>query len=443
MNCSYLNSKLVEVELCSKAMPVKKCFSLHTVAYFLVFSVVALLVAVLQGLLLFAHHVITVGNRECELNNVYLNLTVSDNQYTFTVVVHGILSSLHCLQYLLLAKQFYSFLFLQKNFPFKHSRRYYCLGLLPIALLPCLTLGLATPSLGIYKELHASKLREELCTAWHYSEVSVAYSALNYLWYLSVYAVCFMMLYTTLLISKYWFPLQGLPQQTTMRLFAGNLYTSIDSTQPAELGNSCSENYAETSTGSDSSKGSSLSTDSPALCKIIQDWNEVSMDYRDRVKKYVEIGTQVQVIEELFQTWFIVPWITQVILSSLQTFRMFNQWNRNEDSDTLTADITRVYHLLYNVNQFITLFIPYLCARKINTYHQKYYKHMRNQQLEKFEGDDSRFSFARQLVIEKQEGYDFVPRIVGTSITISMGSPLYVFFLLAGLFLSLGKEEPD
>lgn len=62
---------------------------------------------------------------------------------------------------------------------------------------------------------------------------------------------------------------------------------------------------------------------------------------------------------------------------------------------------------------------------------------MKNDQLERFKDNPSRLSFARQLLIEKEERYDFLPRILGTSITISIGSPLYVIILLAGLFLSV------
>ena len=108
--------------------------------------------------------------------------------------------------------------------------------------------------------------------------------------------------------------------------------------------------------------------------------------------------------------------------------------------DAPPSNIPRIYYLLYNLNQFVTLLIPYLCAKKINTYHHKYYKTMRMQQLMKFKDKPSCLSFANQLLVEKEERYDFLPRILGTSITISIGSPLYVVILLAGIFLSVAES---
>ena len=49
-------------------------------------------------------------------------------------------------------------------------------------------------------------------------------------------------------------------------------------------------------------------------------------------------------------------------------------------------------------------------------------------------------SFARQLMIDRNDRYDFEPRLVGTSITVSIGNPLFVILLLVGLLLSISES---
>lgn len=165
------------------------------------------------------------------------------------------------------------------------------------------------------------------------------------------------------------------------------------------------------------------------------DWKVVSSDFREHYEEYSSIGKQVKVINELFQTWFIIPWVFYFIVSSLNTSSVLRPWG--EDSPPSPSKIP---YLLYNIYHFFTLFIPYLCTKKINTYHQKYYKQSKNQQLIRFEDSASRLSFANKLLLEKEERYDFLPRIIGTKITIKIGSPLYVIFLLAGIFFSITQS---
>ena len=174
--------------------------------------------------------------------------------------------------------------------------------------------------------------------------------------------------------------------------------------------------------------------------RVLNDWKTVSSNYKYHADAYKDIGKKAMEINELFQTWFIIPWMVYFIASSLKTYNILRPWNADDDGNAPPTDIPQIYYLLYNINQFITLVIPYLCAKKINTYHQKYYNEMRRQQLEMFMESPSRLSFARQLMIEKRKKFDFTPRIIGTSITVDIGSPLYVVILLAGLFLSATKS---
>ena len=75
---------------------------------------------------------------------------------------------------------------------------------------------------------------------------------------------------------------------------------------------------------------------------------------------------------------------------------------------------------------------------------------MRTEQIKRYmhenqsdENDPHRarcLSFARQLMVDRNDSYDFEPRLVGTSVTISIGNPLFVILLLVGLFLSVSES---
>ena len=184
--------------------------------------------------------------------------------------------------------------------------------------------------------------------------------------------------------------------------------------------------------------------------EFLQDWKEVSTNFNTIFEKYHKIGKKVQIYQERFQTWFIVPWIIYFINSSLKTYKVLRPWNVDGDGDTPPSDIPSIYYLLFNIIQFITLIVPFLCAKKINTYHQKYFKHMRTEQIKQYmhenqsdEKDQRRarcLSFACQLMVDRNDRYDFEPCLVGTSITISIGNPLFVILLLVGLFLSVSES---
>ena len=357
-------------------------------AFLYFISSVVLMVFAFKGIFLMAHYGIEARSRKCGLEK---NDTAD---YVFTVTMYGIISLLRLLEYSLLVKQFYSFIFVQdkvlvmaKNF--FHVRPFF------VFLLPYIALGMAIPSVGIYQELEISRQREECDGIRHYFEIYLTYSAINYFRYISASLVRMLMILTTLTIRNYWHP--------------DNSWTySRDGSQ---------NDFPNT------------------VNKLLEDWKVVTRDHQERAQEYARIGTQVQEIQKLFQTWFIVPWVAFLLNTSIKTHNVLRPWI-SEAGDVPPKETSKVFYLLCNVNQFICLLIPYLCACIINTYHQNYYKHMRNQQLKRFEASASRYSIARQLVIEKEEEYDFLPRVVGTNITISMGSTLYVFFLLIGLFFS-------
>ena len=406
--------------------------------------VAVLTVFTLKGVFLMSRYYgITANGRRCE-QNATDNQTITvvspvDHEYIFTTVVYGVANVLRCVEYLLLGQQFYYFLFKQKvinvaDFYTKHSKRYWYLLVVSIILLPYLLLGLIIPSLGIYQELELTS-RLEKCYR-HHHELFITYCAINIFRYLSAYSVRFMMIFTTLAISKYWFPEHsGPPGHTSIARSFMRKKEEDDSSTQNESPSDISAHTQIHSVSSNAEEESPVQTE-----KVLQDWKAVSSDFQDHYKAYSNIGKQIRVINELFQTWFIIPWVVYLIASSLKTYNILRPWANDSDGDTPPSNIPRIYYLLYNLNQFVTLLIPYLCAKKINTYHHKYYKRMRNWQLVRFKDEPSRLSFANQLLVEKEERYDFLPRILGTSITISIGSPLYVIILLAGIFLSVAES---
>ena len=364
------------------------------------------------------------------------------HEFIFTIIVYTILSVLRISEYLLLGKQFYSFLFQQKeiivnDFLKKHSSRYWYMPMFSAVLVPYFLLGFVIPGLGIYQEVvHAERLA--ICYR-HYHEIYIVYCAINFLRYMSAFTVRIMMIYSTLFLSKLWFPEHEAPLHTSIGLHKSDGVEASASQGSTESSNSNSE-VAVVPNFTDVQTAASTIDSSVIFNEVLDDWKTVSSDYQTRSQEYVKIGKKVQVVQELFQTWFIVPWVIYFVACSLKTYNILRPWNADEDGDTPPSNIPQIYYLLYNINQLITLIIPFLCAKKMNTYHQKYYKIMRDSQLEKFDGNPSRLSFARQLMVEHDSRCDFVPRIMGTSIKMPVGSPLYVIFLLAGLFLSVTKS---
>ena len=315
-------------------------------------------------------------------------------EFLLTTILYGIASVLRFLEYVVLGKQFYSFLFKQNVV--NTSRIFtghfnHCLcPVLFFFIMPYFLLGLTIPAFGMYQEIQHS---QQVTKYYYEDKVYITYSAINLLRYICAFTVRVLMILSTLAIRKDW----------------------KDAEDPQEPAGLITEEE-----------------------KFLEDWKYVSSDYKKRMHKYQDIGKKVNEIEKLFQAWFIIPWIIYLIASSLKTYNILRPWKLKDYNDIPASD---VYYLLYNINQFITLLIPYICARAMNSYHHDYYKHMREHQLNRFRDDPSRFSMARQLLIEKNTiKFDFIPRIPGTSITINVGNPLYIILLLTGLFLSVAKS---
>ena len=92
--------------------------------------------------------------------------------------------------------------------------------------------------------------------------------------------------------------------------------------------------------------------------------------------------------------------------------------------------------MVYNFDQIFLLTISFLCSKKINAHHRNYFLKSRHKQRERFK-TASRMAMASMNKIEKEEHFDFVPRIWGTSIKVPVESSLYIVTLLLGIFFTV------
>ena len=178
-------------------------------------------------------------------------------------------------------------------------------------------------------------------------------------------------------------------------------------------------------------KSAEIDTIDEYLCDRI----ETNEDHEMQTKKYVEIGGQVERILEIFQTWFPVPWLLYFIGTSLDTDHILKAWKDGSNEEG-HYDFSEVSYMVYNFNQLFLLTIAFLCSKRMNTYHRKYLGISRQNQLTKFK-TASRMAMASMNKIEKDEHFDFVPRVWGTSIKVPVESSLYIVTMLVGVFFTV------
>ena len=171
---------------------------------------------------------------------------------------------------------------------------------------------------------------------------------------------------------------------------------------------------------------------------FLTDWTASSTKHNELSKQYDERGEKSQQVGEIFKTWFIVPWITFFIATSIKTKNVLSPWLQVEEAKEVDKELLpAVYYMMYNIFQVISLLVAYVSALKMNTHHHTYYTALRKKQLNAYKKNTSRQALARILHIEKKEQYDFIPHVAFTHIKIHMDSPLYVIFLLLGVFFAI------
>ena len=149
-------------------------------------------------------------------------------------------------------------------------------------------------------------------------------------------------------------------------------------------------------------------------------------------KEYRDAGEKVQIIANIFQSWFLLPWIIFAYECYLEAGNILSPWKGNREKIGI---LPIVYLILFNVNQMIFLLIAYICGQKMNHYHHQCHVRIQNMQLSSATNDDD-LAEQRKLLIQREYDYDFVPRFWVLGFKVKMNSMIYIIFLLLGLFFT-------
>ncbi len=320
-----------------------------------------------------------------------------DVGYIFTVVMYAILSFLRLAEYLMLGISTWNFLVGNKKLVIKYVRtykenkgkvtRFVCKWSIVLCLY--LLLGIAVPTFGVLQELKYDK-KVSVCYD-HTEAIYLAYSAVNYLRYFCAFSVRMTLIITTVIIREIW------------------------EEKGEELAGRPNED---------------LMVENGDYKRLLADWDKTARRLYHWTKGYKETGDQVKGIVSIFNTWYIIPWVVFFVASSLDVKEILKPWN---DDSTMA----RLYYLLYNINQLVTLIVPFLFITFINSYHHEFYKRMKKNLLHGCENANEQAFAHMQFNIEKEEDFDFVAHIPCTGIIIHVDGPLYILFLLLGLFFTV------
>lgn len=169
--------------------------------------------------------------------------------------------------------------------------------------------------------------------------------------------------------------------------------------------------------------------------EYLEDRKVASIDHMMRTDEYTNKGRMVEPILEMFQAWFIIPWVLYFIGSSLDTEHILKSW-RDKPTGDGQYNFSEVLYMVYNFSQLLLLTLAYLTSKKMNTHHQNYFSKSRRQQIQKHKSA-SRMALASMNKIEEEDHFNFTPRIWGTSIKINIENPLYIMLLLVSIFFTV------
>ena len=329
-----------------------------------------------------------------------MNSSSTGQQYIFTMVIYSSLFVGRWAEALILHIHIYKFFFCQDTLGIGKFQELCLAGLKQKAIrafficmaLYMLITSLSIPILGIILEIqHGRGLN---CKKYIY-EYHAVYWILDIVRYLHDVAVRIIMFLATIVIGQIW----SLELQTVEK--ENNL------NEPA--------NYTE----------------------YLADRNIVCEDHQTRTIDYAKRGREVERILEIFQTWFVLPWLLFFVGSSLDTDHILRSWKDGSGSNSDGQyDFSEITFMVYNFNQIFLLTFTFLCSKKMNTNHYKYFSRSRYQQLDKFK-TASKMAFASLNKIEKEDHFDFVPRIWGTSVKIPINNSIYIVVLFVGVFFTV------
>ena len=184
----------------------------------------------------------------------------------------------------------------------------------------------------------------------------------------------------------------------------------------------------------------------PRISKKSSESQSTAYDHHATLSiKYKETGEMVKSLKEAFELYFPLPWIFFFIVTAVQS--QVKLFSSEQDQEGVTADVVfqRItFVVLFYLSYIIQLYSLFVLAVSMNQNHKHFLKAMREKQLEydieKKENPDMEeaehtfikacHGYARTLQIEREEDYDFVPRIVFLDIKVGVNDSTYVIFLL-------------
>lgn len=374
----------------------------------------------------------------CREANQSNESTSADQQYLFTMVVYSSLYIGRWLETLIIHIHIYKFFFTQltiKPSEFKKlcnkglQKNRTATTLIVILIIYMLVHCESIQILGIIVELQHG--RDNInCEDYAY-EHHVIYWLPDIIRYLHDVAIRSMMILATVVIRELWLnedsiigsksangAEQNEPGNTDVKNQQNEPANADKINQQNEPGN-IAENKPETYT----------------IDEYLSDRNKTNEDHERRTKEYAEIGSKVERILEIFQNWFIMPWLLYFIGTSLNTNHILKAWEDGSSGEGY-YDLSAISYMVYNFNQLSLLTIAFLCSKRMNTYHHKYFGKLRGDQLTKFK-TASRMAMASMNKIEKDEHFDFVPRVWGTSIKVPVENSLYIVTMLLSIFFTI------
>ena len=318
-----------------------------------------------------------------------MNSSSTGQQYIFTMVIYSFLYLGRWAEALILHIHIYKFFFSQNTLDIDEFHELCSKGWKPkaikalfILMASCLLIfSLSIPVLGMILEF------QDGCGA------HVVYWIFDIVRYVHDVAVRTLMLLATVVIGQIWSP----------------------EFQPVQIENNSNEptNYLE----------------------YLADRNIVCKDHQTRTMDYAKKGRKVEQILEIFQTWFVIPWLLYFVGSSLDIDHILRSWKEGSKSDG-RYDFPEIAYMVYNFNQIFFLMFAFLCSKKMNTDHCEYFSQSRCQQLKKFK-TASKMAFASLNKIEKEDHFDFVPQIWGSSIKIPINNSIYIVVLFVSVFFTV------
>ena len=165
-------------------------------------------------------------------------------------------------------------------------------------------------------------------------------------------------------------------------------------------------------------------------CDVTNQYNKTKLE------DYDQKGRCVKQVVDIFEVWFIIPWILFYISASLETDQLLLSWRNGSSGSDRHYDFSEITLMVYNFNQIIFLTLAYIGSQLINCEHKEYLKQSRYERRNK-PHTASIQAHARLTKLEKDDHYDFVPRIWGSSIKVHLDSPIYVLLLLLGILFTL------